>query len=70
MLCAFVNQFVNSYSSFFYIAFVAKYQPRPSYVDDESEVEGDCGSKSCMRPLAANLAVIFCKTIFSNKLEF
>jgi hypothetical protein len=44
----FVFLFVNSYGSFFYIAFVA------SQVGD-----GDCGGATCMPALALNLAVIF-----------
>jgi hypothetical protein len=66
----FLFQFVNSFASFFYIAFVAKYQPRPAYVDAESEVTGDCGSKSCMRPLAANLVIIFfTRVVIGNLME-
>jgi hypothetical protein len=50
-------QFVNSYASFFYIAFIAPYQPAsPGAADDW---KGDCGAKNCMIPLATNLAIIF-----------
>ena len=55
----FFFQFVNSYASFFYIGFIAKYQP--SQPDAQDNWEGDCGAKNCMRPLAWNLGIIFCK---------
>jgi hypothetical protein len=42
----FMFQFVNSYASFFYIAFIA-------------ESLGDCPESGCMSTLAINLAIIF-----------
>lgn len=42
----FVFQFINSYASFFYLAFVATYF-------------GDCPSAGCMGILGTNLAIIF-----------
>lgn len=42
----FLFQFVNSYASFFYLAFVA-------------EFVGDCEGEACMSSLAINLAIIF-----------
>jgi len=53
----FLFQFVNSYASFFYIGFIAKYQP--SQPDAQDNWQGDCGAKNCMRPLATNLGIIF-----------
>jgi len=53
----FLFQFVNSYASFFYIAFIAPYQP-PS-PDAQDNWKGDCGAVNCMKPLAVNLAIIF-----------
>lgn len=53
----FVFLFINSYSSFFYIAFVAMYIAGPD--DESSDNEGSCGYESCMEPLAINLAIIF-----------
>eukprot|EP01030_Chromulinospumella_sphaerica_P005306 gene5306-5189_t len=50
----FLFQFVNSYASFFYLAFFA-------------ESTGDCLS-SCMQPLAYNLAVIFGSRLVSGNL--
>lgn len=50
-------QFVNSYASFFYIAFIAPYQPASP--DAQDNWKGDCGAKNCMIPLAMNLAIIF-----------
>uniref|UniRef100_A0A6U4EFG3 Anoctamin transmembrane domain-containing protein n=1 Tax=Phaeomonas parva TaxID=124430 RepID=A0A6U4EFG3_9STRA len=43
----FAFQFVNSYSSFFYIAFL------------QQGIEGDCGTATCMDALATNMATIF-----------
>lgn len=42
----FLFQFVNSYASFFYLAFIA-------------EFVGDCDGEECMSSLAINLAIIF-----------
>eukprot|EP00604_Paraphysomonas_vestita_P001703 CAMPEP_0174817746 /NCGR_PEP_ID=MMETSP1107-20130205/254_1 /TAXON_ID=36770 /ORGANISM="Paraphysomonas vestita, Strain GFlagA" /LENGTH=652 /DNA_ID=CAMNT_0016028733 /DNA_START=1071 /DNA_END=3029 /DNA_ORIENTATION=+ len=53
----FLFQFVNSYASFFYIAFVAPYTPASD--DNNDDWEGDCGAPNCMVPLAINLAIIF-----------
>lgn len=53
----FLFQFVNSYASFFYIAFIASSQP-PSG-DAQDDYQGDCGAVNCMIPLAVNLAIIF-----------
>lgn len=52
----FMFQFVNSYSSFFYIAFVAAYLEKPSNVHDPTWV-GQCGSPDCMQTLAINLLI-------------
>ncbi|CAE7679401.1 Ano4, partial [Symbiodinium microadriaticum] len=46
----FLFQFVNSYASFFYIAFIAPYQPASPGANDNWK--GDCGAKNCMIPLA------------------
>jgi len=64
----FMFQFVNSYASFFYIAFVAAYlQPLPG--TDPTWI-GQCGANSCMFPLMFNLAIIFgSRLIFTNALE-
>jgi len=53
----FAFQFINSYSSFFFLAFIAESLPRPN-VDDDANV-GECGAPSCMNPLSINLAIIF-----------
>ena len=63
----FLFQFVNSYASFFYIGFIAKYQP--AQPDAQDNWQGDCGAKNCMRPLAWNLGIIFrkiCGVLFFN----
>ena len=48
----FVFQFVNSYASFFYIAFIA-----PG--SEEDGAQGKCGNEDCMETLAINLGIIF-----------
>jgi hypothetical protein len=48
-------QFVNSYASFFYIAFIAS---SVSSANDDGG-QGDCAASSCMIPLGLNLAIIF-----------
>lgn len=53
----FLFQFVNSYASFFFLAFIASNLDRPSDVTDD--YQGQCGAKNCMEPLATNLAIIF-----------
>ena len=53
----FVFQFVNSYASFFFLAFVALNLKKSS--DEDDGVQGQCGAKSCMYPLSINLAIIF-----------
>lgn len=53
----FMFQFVNSYTSFFYLAFVAKYVARPEGSDDDAT--GECGYNDCMIALAINLAIVF-----------
>jgi hypothetical protein len=50
-------QFVNSYASFFYIAFVAPYLSASG--DSNDGDQGDCGASNCMLPLSINLAIIF-----------
>ena len=50
------GQFVNSYASFFYIAFIAEHLPDN---DEEHPIKGHCGSDTCMVALAINLAVVF-----------
>lgn len=58
----FVFQFVNSYTSFYYLAFIAPYLPRPDFLSDtgrEGSFVGDCGFSDCMIPLQINLAIIF-----------
>eukprot|EP00600_Ochromonadales_sp_CCMP1393_P002315 CAMPEP_0174981828 /NCGR_PEP_ID=MMETSP0004_2-20121128/16120_1 /TAXON_ID=420556 /ORGANISM="Ochromonas sp., Strain CCMP1393" /LENGTH=728 /DNA_ID=CAMNT_0016233643 /DNA_START=101 /DNA_END=2287 /DNA_ORIENTATION=+ len=51
----FLFQFVNSYSSFFFLAFVA-------------EAYGDCSHGECMRSLAVNVFIIFGSRLFSGNL--
>lgn len=53
----FMFQFVNSYASFFFLAFIAQYLTRPDGVD--STFKGQCGATNCMQPLSINLAIIF-----------
>jgi hypothetical protein len=53
----FVFQFINSYASFFFLAFIASNLPRPS--DAPENYLGQCGASNCMEPLSINLAIIF-----------
>lgn len=57
----FVFQFINSYSSFFFLAFIAAFLDKPDFDDDNaaSDVQGQCGAPNCMAPLSLNLAIIF-----------
>jgi uncharacterized membrane protein len=57
IVCTCCWQFVNSYASFFYIAFAAPFV-KPS-ADAASDWQGDCGAVTCMTPLAINVAIIF-----------
>jgi anoctamin-10/anoctamin-7 len=64
----FLFQFVNSYTSFFYLAFVAKYVSRPPGADPE--VTGECGYSDCMVAIAINLGIIFgTRLTLSNAIE-
>jgi anoctamin-10/anoctamin-7 len=58
----FVFQFVNSYSSFFYLAFVA------SQTSPDDDAIADCSGSNCMEPLAINLAVIFGSRLATSNL--
>lgn len=53
----FMFQFLNSYASFFFLAFIAEWLPKPDGVPDN--FIGQCGAVNCMKPLAINLAIIF-----------
>lgn len=69
----FVFQFVNSYASLFFLAFIAASLPRPSYLADtgeEGDYIGQCGDTTCMRPLALNLFVIIAaRMVFKNLMD-
>jgi len=52
--------FVNSYASFFYIAFIAPYQT----VGDGTQ----CGTEGCMSMLSTNLLIIIVCSLTSDKL--
>ena len=58
-------KFINSFGSFFYIAFFAPYLTG-SDSDIASGFQGKCGAESCMRILRDNLAVIFLSQIVSS----
>lgn len=53
----FLFQFVNSYASFFFLAFVASNLSPPNSAP--SNYLGQCGATNCMEPLSINLATIF-----------
>lgn len=65
ILKSFSFQFINSYSSFFFLAFIAQYLDKPDGVDDDSVV-GQCGASTCMPSLTTNLAILFGTRIFVN----
>ncbi len=52
----FVFQFVNSYASFFYLAFFAQY------------FGGECGDDGCMTVLAVNLAIVYGSRLVTGNL--
>ena len=58
----FVFQFINSYSSFFFLSFIATYLPKPNGAEDDQI--GQCAATNCMEPLAINLAIIFGTRLF------
>jgi hypothetical protein len=58
----FVFQFINSYSSFFFLGFIATYLPRPDGAS--SDQVGQCAATNCMEPIAINLAIIFGTRLF------
>ena len=53
----FVFQFINSYASFFFLAFIAGNLPKPDGAPEGAL--GQCGASNCMEPLSINLAIIF-----------
>ena len=53
----FIFQFINSYVSFFFLAFMAPYLPVPA--NTPANYVGECGAPTCMEPLALNLAIIY-----------
>ena len=64
----FVFQFVNSYASFFFIAFVAANLAAEAGTDPT--YLGQCGWVNCMQPLSINLAIIFgSRLTISNLLD-
>lgn len=73
ILKVFVFQFINSYASLFFLAFIAPSLPRPSYLSDvgeEANYVGQCGAESCMKPLAINLGVIIgARMVFKNVMD-
>jgi hypothetical protein len=58
----FVFQFINSYSSFFFLGFIATYLPKPD--GGASDQVGQCAATNCMEPMAINLAIIFGTRLF------
>lgn len=58
----FVFQFINSYSSFFFIAFIAANLDPPK--NNPNGFLGQCGASNCMEPLTINLLIIFGTRIF------
>jgi len=64
-------QFVNSYASFFYLAFVAEQMGEFSSLWDSEGLAyrvwtGDCPESGCMGALTINLAIIFLVRLVSG----
>ncbi len=53
----FIFQFINSYASFFFLAFIAGNLPRSN--NAPTNWLGQCGAPNCMEPLSINVAIIF-----------
>ena len=62
----FYFQFVNSYSSCFYIAFIAEYMPVPP--GSPTGAIGECGGPDCMEALSINLGIIFLLQILNGSI--
>jgi hypothetical protein len=65
----FIFQFINSYSSFYFLAFIAPYLSRPPQLSDdgvEGSYVGECGADDCMVPLSINLGIIFFMNLTVN----
>jgi hypothetical protein len=62
----FFFQFVNSYSSCYFIAFIAPYMPVPPGSPDGAV--GECGSSNCMLALSINLGIIFSIQFFTGSI--
>ena len=59
---SFSFQFINSYASFFFLAFIASYLAKSKAEDDDgsqADYVGQCGAETCMSPLSLNIAIIF-----------
>lgn len=67
----FAFQFINSYASFFFLAFIASHLQAPETDDDTTAKNtGQCGAPTCMTPLSINLAIIFgTKITVTNAIE-
>lgn len=57
ILKLFLFQFINSYISFFYVAYMAMWLPTGD--DENPNFLGQCGFYNCMEPLSWNLAIIY-----------
>jgi hypothetical protein len=72
ILKQFVFQFVNSYASFFFLAFIAQNLEKPDNLPagEGDDYVGQCGYKNCMQPLSINLAIIFgTRLVLNNTLD-
>ncbi len=64
MVKLFGLQFINSFASFFFLAFIAGNLDRPTGVPDN--FVGQCGAENCLQPLTMNLAMIFGTRLISS----
>jgi len=65
---SFSFNFINTYISFFFLAFIAETLPVPNPANNPKNFPGDCGAKTCMTALATNLGIILVSGIFLNNL--
>lgn len=56
---SFIFSFINSYASFFFIAYFAAIVPKPTYPGQpDDNTVGMCGFENCMTALAIDLGIV------------
>lgn len=63
----FVFSFINSYASFFFVAYFAAIVPKPTYPGQPPDDNiGMCGYPDCMQALAVDLGIVLASNIGTN----